>query len=265
VAADIHPTAVVHPKAELADGVRVGPFVTIGENVRVGTGTVIEARASIEGWSTLGENCHVFQGACIGTPPQDLKHEECRSYIVIGSRTSVREYVTIHPGTGPEESTEVGDDCLLMAYSHVAHNCSLGDEVILANAANLAGHIMVESRAIIGGVVGVHQFVRIGYGSFIGGCSAVRQDILPFVRAAGNPCRPAGLNTVGLRRRGLSPESIRDLERAYRIVFHSGLGVDQAAARLQEEFPETEEVGRLVDFLGQADRGLARPAKGRDE
>jgi len=264
VTAEIHPSSIVHPKAELAGDVRVGPFVTIGENVRIGAGTVIEARVSIESWTTIGEGCHVYQGACIGNPPQDLKYEECRSYIVIGDRTCIRECVTIHPGTGPEQTTKVGDDCLLMAYSHVAHNCVLGDEVIMANAANLAGHITVESRAIIGGVVGVHQFVRIGYGSFIGGCSAVRQDILPYVRAAGNPCRPAGLNTVGLRRRGMDQNGIQDLEHAYRIVFHSGLGVDQAVARLQEEFPGREEIGLLVEFLANADRGLARP-KGRSE
>jgi UDP-N-acetylglucosamine acyltransferase len=264
VTAEIHPTSIVHPKAELADGVRVGPFVTIGENVRIGAGTVIEARASIEGWTTIGEGCHVYQGACIGTPPQDLKYEECRSYIVIGNRTRIRECVTIHPGTGPEETTKVGDDCFLMAYSHVAHNCTLGDEVIMANAANLAGHIAVESRAIIGGVVGVHQFVRIGYGAFIGGCSAVRQDILPYVRAAGNPCRPSGLNIVGLRRRGVDQDGIRDLERVYRIVYHAGLGVDQVVVRLQEEFPGREDIDRIVDFLANAERGLARP-KGREE
>jgi UDP-N-acetylglucosamine acyltransferase len=254
----------VHPKAELADGVRVGPFVTIGENVKIGAGTVIEARVSLESWTTIGEGCHIYPGACIGTPPQDLKYEECRSYIEIGNRTRIREYVTIHPGTGPGETTKVGDNCFLMAYSHVAHNCILGDEVILANAANLAGHITVESRAIIGGVVGVHQFVRIGYASFIGGCSAVRQDILPYVRAAGNPCRPSGLNTVGLRRRGVDQDGIQDLERAYRIVFHSALGVDQAVARLAEEFPGRKEIGRMVEFLASAERGLARP-KGRSE
>jgi UDP-N-acetylglucosamine acyltransferase len=259
VAKRIHPTALVDSGAELGDDVEVGPFVTVGEHVRIGRGTVVEAHASLAGWTTIGENCHVFQGACIGMPPQDVKYEPCRSYVRVGNSTQIREYVTIHPGSGPEEVTHVGDNCLLMAYSHVAHNCVLEDHVILANVANLAGHIVVEAWAILGGVTGVHQFTRIGYGAFVGGCSAVRQDLLPFVRAAGLPCRPIGINAVGLRRRGFSTDRIRTLERAYRIVFHRGLTVAEAGQRLVEEFPDSEDVGRIAEFISQAKRGLARP------
>jgi len=172
VTTEIHPTAIVHPGAELGEDVRVGPFVVISEHVRLGRGTVVEARASLEGWTTIGEGCRVFQGACVGNPPQDLKYRPCRSYVVVGDNTQIREYVTVHPGTGPEEYTRIGSRCFLMAYSHVAHNCTIGDDVIMANSANLAGHITIESRAIIGGVTGIHQFCRVGYGSIIGGCSA---------------------------------------------------------------------------------------------
>lgn len=259
VAKRIHPTALVDSGAELGDDVEIGPFVTIGEHVNIGRGTVVEARVSLAGWTTIGEGCRLFQGTCVGTPPQDVKYKPCRSYIIIGNSTQIREYVTIHPGTGPEEVTRVGDNCLLMAYSHVAHNCVLEDNVILANAANLAGHIVVEAWATLGGVTGVHQFTRIGYGAFVGGCSAVRQDLLPFVRAAGLPCRPAGINTVGLRRRGFSIDRIRTLERAYRIVFHRGLTTAESRQCLLEEFPDSEDVTRIAEFIARAKRGLARP------
>lgn len=264
MATRVHPTALVDPRAELAEDVEIGPLVTIGEHVKIGRATVIETGASVIGWTTVGEGCHIFQGVCVGTPPQDLKHEPCRSYVEIGNHTRLREYVTIHPGTGPEEVTRVGDHCFLMAYSHVAHNCLIEDHVILANTANLAGHIVIESYATVGGVTGIHQFARIGHAAFIGGCSAVHQDILPFVLATGNPCRPMGVNSVGLRRRGFANDRIRCLERAYRIVFHRGLAVEEAQRRLSEEFPDSEDVRRMAEFISLAKRGLARP-RGRDD
>jgi UDP-N-acetylglucosamine acyltransferase len=259
VATRIHPTSLVDPRAELAEDVEIGPFVTIGEHVKLGRGTVVEARATVIGWTTIGEQCRIFHGVCVGNPPQDLKHKPCRSYIEIGNHTQLREYVTIHPGTGPEEVTRLGEHCFLMAYSHVAHNCVLGEHVILANAANLAGHIVIESYATVGGVTGIHQFARIGHSAFVGGCSAVHQDILPFVLATGSPCRPKGINAIGLRRRGFTTERIRRLERAYRIVFHRGLAVEEAQQRLKEESPDSEDVRRMVEFISQANRGLARP------
>lgn len=264
MATRIHPTALVDPGAELGEDVEVGPFVTIGEHVKLGRGTVVEARVTIDGWSTVAEGCHLYQGVCVGTPPQDVKHKPCRSYIEIGKHTQLREYVTVHPGTGPEETTRLGDHCLLMAYSHVAHNCVLGDHVIMANAANLAGHIVIESYATIGGVTGIHQFSRIGHAAFIGGCSAIHQDILPFVLASGNPCRPLSLNVIGLRRRGFTNEQMRVLEHAYRIVFHRGLSVEEAQQRLLDEFPDSEEVRRMAEFLSLSKRGLARP-RGRED
>lgn len=250
---------MVHPRAELGDDVEIGPFVTIGEHVRLGRGAIVESGAAIIGWTTIGENCHIYQGACLGTPPQDLKYKPCRSYVIVGDSTQIREFVTIHPGTGPEEATRVGSNCLLMAYSHVAHNCQIDDHVIMANAANLGGHIVVESRVTLGGLTGVHQFCRIGHAAFVGGCAMIRQDILPFVIAAGQPCRPSGINVIGLRRRGFDAERIQHLERAYRIVFHRSLTAADARQRLLEEFPDSEDVRIVADFIPRATRGLARP------
>ncbi|HEY4485960.1 MAG TPA: acyl-ACP--UDP-N-acetylglucosamine O-acyltransferase, partial [Nitrospiria bacterium] len=216
---EIHSTAVVHPGAHLAEGVTVGPYSIIGENVKIGRGTRVASHAVIEGWTEIGEGCRIFQFASIGADPQDLKFRGEKSALIIGRNNTIREFVTIHRGTGPGGGvTRIGDDNLLMAYVHVAHDCGVGNHVVLANAATLAGHITVQDHAIVGGLSGLHQFVRIGRHAIIGGCSAVPQDIPPFVSAVGNRAKLYGLNTVGLKRGGFGEERIAAIKSAYKII-----------------------------------------------
>ena len=255
----IHPTAIIHPGARLADDVTVGPYSVIGEQVRIGRGTQVASHAVIEGWTETGEDCRVFPFATIGTIPQDLKFQGEESRIVIGHRNIIREYVTIHRGTaGGGGITSIGNDNLLMAYVHVAHDCQIGSHVILANAATLAGHVTVQDYAVIGGLTGVHQFTKIGRYAIIGGCSAVAQDVPPFVNAAGNRVRLYGLNTVGLKRHGISEERISDLKKAYRILFRSKLTAAGAIKKVRDEFAASPDVQEMAAFIETSERGICR-------
>ena len=255
----IHPTAIVSSKANLHETVEIGPYTVIGDGVTIGKHSVVGPHAVIEGTTEIGENCRIFQFAAIGAVPQDLKFkgEDCK--VVIGNNNMIREFVTIHKATSADiASTVIGDGNLLMAYCHVAHNCKLGNHIVLSNGVNLAGHILIDDFAIIGGMSGVHQFTRIGCHSFIGGASAVAQDVPPYVKAAGNRAKLFGLNEVGLRRRGFSDAAVDALKKAYRIIFRSSLLLSTAIEKVRLEVEPLPEIERLVSFIEKAPRGICR-------
>jgi UDP-N-acetylglucosamine acyltransferase len=255
----IHPTAIVSAKAKLASGVEVGPFSIIGDNVTIGKGTTVASHVVIEGWTTIGERCRIFQFASIGAVPQDIKFRGEKSEVVIGNDNVIREFVTINRATGRGSGkTIIGNHNLLMAYSHVAHDCQIGNYVALANAATLAGHIEIEDHAIIGGLVGIHQFTRIGAYSIIGGASGVPKDIPPYTMAVGQRARLYGLNLVGLKRHGFSDEAISRLKKSYRILFRSGLVLSRACEQVTQEMGSYPEVDRLIQFIQKSERGITR-------
>lgn len=254
----VHPTALVHPDAELGEGVEIGPYSIVEGTVKIGDRSRIGARVTVEGHTTLGEECEVFTGAVIGSITQDKKYEGGTSYLRIGNRNKIREYVTINPGTTEGSETVIGEDTLLMAYAHVAHDCVIGNQVILANQATLAGHVTVEERGIIGGLSAVHQFVRIGTLAIVGGCSKVVQDVPPFMVADGHPAKVYGINSVGLDRFGISKEEKVLLKKAFKILFRSGLSVRNALAKIQEELPTSPSLQSLIQFLKGSERGLSR-------
>lgn len=252
----IHPTALVDPGAELGPGVTVGPRSILGPGVRVGAGTEIGPGVLVERNTQIGEGCRIFQGAVLGTDPQDLKYHGEETWLRVGDRTQIREYATLNRGTSASGETVVGSDCLLMAYVHVAHDCVLGDHIIISNATQMAGHVTIDDWAIISGLVAMHQFVRIGRHAFIGGLSRIAQDVAPFCRVSGNPPKIYGLNTVGLERRGFAPESRAALKKAYRMLFHSELNLSQALVRVREELSMEGEVGEFIEFIESSERGV---------
>jgi UDP-N-acetylglucosamine acyltransferase len=255
----IHPTAIISSEAKLAEDVEIGPYSIIGADVEIGKGTVVGPHAVIEGPTRIGTGCRIFQFASIGAPPQDLKFKGEQCEVIIGNNNTIREFVTIHRATSADIAmTCMGDNNLLMAYCHVAHNCKLGNNIVMANAANLAGHVHVEDYAIIGGMSGVHQFTRIGCHAMISGASAVTQDVPPYVTVAGNHARPYGLNLIGLKRRGFSDETVGYLKKAYRIVFRSSLLLTQAAEKIRKEITGSPEVNHFVAFIEQSTRGVCR-------
>jgi len=256
---NIHSTAVVSPEANLQEGIEIGPYSVIGPNVKIGKDTVVGPHVVIEGHTEIGERCRIFQFTSIGAVPQDLKFDGKETKVIIGNNNTIREFVTIHSATSADIGmTFLGDNNLIMAYCHVAHNCKLGNNIVMANAANLAGHIHVEDYAIIGGLSGVHQFARIGCHSIIGGASAVVQDIPPYITVSGNRARPYGLNLIGLKRRGFSEETIKALKKAYKIVFRSSLLLSVAIERIKEEVEDSTEVRHFTDFIESAKRGICR-------
>jgi len=255
---EIHETAVVYPGARIGKDVKIGPYAVIGENVIIGDGTKVGPHVVIDGWTSIGKNCTIFPSASIGAEPQDLKFEGEKSYVFIGDNTKIREFATINRATGEGGETRVGSDCLLMAYTHVAHNCTVGNHVILANAATLAGHVVVEDRAIIGGLSGVHQFVKIGMNAMIGGASKVVQDVPPFVTVDGHPARVAGLNNVGMARSGMSIDSRKNIKKAYKILYRSGLSLAEAIEMMEQELESYPEVEHFLRFLRNVERGVCR-------
>ncbi|MCK4760928.1 MAG: acyl-ACP--UDP-N-acetylglucosamine O-acyltransferase [Candidatus Aminicenantes bacterium] len=252
----IHPTAVVDPGAKIGENVSVGPYAIIADNAEIGSGTHIDSNVRICYGARIGKDCHIFHGAVIGEIPQDLKFAGEDSTAVIGDRATIREYATIHRGTKDRKKTEVGSDCLLMAYSHVAHDCVIGDRVILANTVQLAGHVTIHDWAYIGGMVGVHQFTHIGKHAFIGGGFRCTQDVPPFILAAGEPLKYTGLNVVGLRRRGFSNDTIGQLKEAYRLIYRSEFNISQALEQIQSGFELSEEIREVVSFIQQSKRGI---------
>jgi len=254
----IHPTAIVHPDAELGEGVKVGPFSIIAATVKIGERTIVGARVTIEGHTSLGMDNEIFTGAVIGSITQDKKYDGGTSYLTIGNGNKIREYVTINPGTKDGTSTVIGDDNLLMAYSHVAHDCSIGNQTVLANQGTLAGHVIVEDGAIVGGLSAVHQFVRIGKLSIIGGCSKVVQDVPPFMMVDGHPARAYGINSVGMDRGGYGADEKTLMKKAFRIIFKSGLTLKNGMGKLEEELPSTPTRDILLSFLKASERGICR-------
>ena len=255
----IHPTAVIHPGAVLHDTVTVGPFAVVGEHVRIGRGTSVGAHAVIDGWTDIGEDNQIFHLASIGGIPQDLKYKGEETWLKIGNRNIFREFVTIHPGTVTGDSeTTVGDGNLFMAYCHVAHDCHIGNSVVMANSATLAGHVRVEDYAILGGLSAIHQFVVIGAHTMVGGGALVGQDVPPYTIVTGDRARLRGLNLVGLRRRGFTEESIAVLRKAYKILVFAKLKIVDALERIRTELPQTPEVCRFVEFIEKSERGICR-------
>jgi UDP-N-acetylglucosamine acyltransferase len=256
---NIHPTAIVHPGAKIAQGVQIGAYSVVGEHVSVGKDTRIASHVLIEGWTTIGERNQVFSFSCIGTPPQDIGYRNEETYLIIGNDNVIRESATIHRATTKEDRvTQIGNSNFLMAYSHVAHDCKLGNHIIMANSVGLGGHITVGDYAILGGIVAVHQFVRIGAYAIIGGQSAVPQDIPPYVSASGNRAKLYGLNLVGLKRRGFSDETISNLKKAYKIVFRSGLILEDALSKVKAELSGSPEAMRFMEFMKNSKRGITR-------
>ncbi len=265
--ADIHPTAIVHPGAEIGAGTIVGPFVTIGEFVRIGKDCRIGASAVIDGWTEIGDGNEIFPMASVGLVPQDLKFGGEPTRVVIGERNIIREFVTIHRGTaGGGGVTKIGARNLFMAYTHVAHDCQVGNDTIFGNGATLAGHVLVEDFANVGAYSGVHQFCRVGHYAFIGGYSVVTKDALPFAKTVGNRSRIYGINTIGLIRRGFSQDTIAKLRRAYRYLLHSN--TSRALAQIERDPSlQCEEVSYVVDFIRSSKRGvgLRRPSRRLEE
>jgi UDP-N-acetylglucosamine acyltransferase len=252
----IHPTAVLDPAADLDHDVEVGPFAIIGPNVQVGSGCRIAARATLECNVRLGSDVQVGAGSILGGDPQDLKYRGEPSWVEVGDGTVIREYSTINRGTAATGMTRVGSRCFIMSYVHLAHDCHIGDGVIIANGTQLAGHVTIEDRATLSGLVAVHQFGTIGTYAFVGGCSRVNQDIPPYVKAVGNPIELYGLNTIGLQRADFAPGTITALKRIYRLIFNSELNLSQAIERARSELPPLPEVERFLEFVSSSQRGV---------
>ncbi|MFP5272532.1 acyl-ACP--UDP-N-acetylglucosamine O-acyltransferase [Coleofasciculus sp.] len=244
----IHPTAVIHPGAQLHPTVQIGAYAVIGDNVKVGSQTKIGAHAVLEGPTEIGARNQIFPGAAIGLEPQDLKYDGAPSWVRIGDDNRIREYVTINRATGAGEATVIGDSNLLMAYVHVAHNCVLENSVVIANGVALAGHVHIESKATIGGVLGIHQFVHIGRLAMVGGMSRIDRDVPPYMLVEGNPARVRSLNLVGLKRAGISAESLEDLKKAFRMLYRSDYTFNQALEQLNL-ISDHEQVQHLRLFL----------------
>jgi len=255
----IHATALVDPQAEVAEDVEIGPYTVIKGDVSIGAGTRIGPHVVIEPYVSIGPNCEIFQYAAIGAVPQSLKFEGEKTSVKIGQGTIIREFVTIHRGTAFGGGiTEVGEENFLMAYTHVAHDCRIGRNVVLANNATLGGHITIGDHATVGGLVAIHQFARVGEHAFVGGKAAVVKDIPPFMIAAGDRARLHGLNIVGLKRAGFSPSALTQLKKTYRLIFRIGLTLNEAIERVQAEVDQIPEVVRLIEFIKESQRGITR-------
>ncbi len=255
----IHSTAIISPDAKLAEGVEVGPYAVINGDVTIGKDTVIGPHAVIDEHTDIGENCHIFQFCSIGAPPQDLKYKGEPTRVIIGNHNTIREFVTIHRSTTSDIGvTILGDHNLIMAYCHVAHNCKLGNHIIMSNAATLAGHIEVEDYAIISGLSGVHQFTVVGAHSFIGGASAVVKDVPPYTIAQGNHAKLFGLNLVGLQRRNFPENTLKAIKNAYRIIFRSDMLLEAALEKASQEVEDLPEVRHFINFIKNSKRGVCR-------
>ena len=258
---EIHPTAIVSKKVKLSDDIKIGPFTIIGDGVKIGPQTKIGANCIIEGNTSIGSGCEVFTGAVIGSRPQDLKYKGEKSFLEIGDNNIIREYCTFNLGTEEGGRTKVGNNNLFMAYSHIAHDCIVGNNCVIANNGTLAGHVTIEDKAVVGGLVAIHQFVTIGSLSIIGGCSKVVQDIPPYSTCDGHPARVYGLNLIGLRRHGLDKKLIKPLERAFKVLFNSGLTVKHSLEKVEKEVEPTPQVIYLVNFIKNSQRGIVRSCR----
>ena len=255
----IHPTAIISPDAHLEEGVEIGPYSIIGSDVKIGKNTLIGPHTVIDDYTHIGESNNIFQFCSIGAPPQDLKFGGEKTRVIIGNFNTIREFVTIHRSTTADIGTTIiGDHNLLMAYTHVAHNCKLDNNIIMSNAATLAGHIHIENYAIISGLTGIHQFCRIGEHCMIGGASAVVKDVPPYVIAQGNHAKLFGLNLIGLKRRNFSEKTIKAISEAYRIIFRSKLLLEDAIKKAEAEVENLPEVNHFIKFIKESERGVCR-------
>lgn len=255
----IHPSAIIDPKANIDPDVEIGAYTVINGNVNIGSGTVIGPHVTIDSYVTIESDCHIFQHAAIGAIPQSLKFEGEETHVIIRRGSIIREFVTVHRGTGFGGGlTEIGEENFLMAYTHIAHDCILGKKVVFANNATLAGHITIGDFATIGGLVAIHQFVRIGNYAFVGGKSAVVKDIPPYVIAAGDRAKLHGLNSVGLKRHGFSPNALSLLKKTYRLIFRIGLTINEAIERVGAEVEQSPEVVKFIEFIKSSQRGITR-------
>jgi len=262
----IHPKAIVSEQAKLADDVVVGAFSFIGDQVVIGPGCQVGNNVLIEGRTTIGKNCRIFTGAVVGTRPQDLKYNGEDTEVVMGNDNVIREYATINKGTSATGRTILGDGNLIMAYVHIAHDCQIQNNTILANSVTMAGHIVVEDYAIVGGLTPVHQFCRIGAHSIVGGISRINKDVPPYSKVAGIPTKVYGLNIIGLVRRNFSPEVIAELKRAFRFLFYGGYNTTQAIEEVRRQVKLVPEVEYLLNFISQSQRGILKgPRRMTDE
>ena len=248
----------IHPEAKVDPSVQVGPFVYIDKDVEIGAGTIIDANATILEGTRIGKNCHMFPSAVVGAIPQDLKFKGEKTYVFIGDNTTIRECATVHRGTASKGKTVVGNNCLIMAYCHVAHDCILRDHIIMSNATQLAGEVEVDDWAILGGGTLVHQFSHIGAHVMIQGGTRVNKDIPPFIIAARDPVSYCGINSVGLGRRGFTKEQLSSIQETYRLLYMSGLNVSQALQQITETLPQTPERDMIVEFIKASPRGVVR-------
>jgi UDP-N-acetylglucosamine acyltransferase len=255
------PLAIIDPKAQIGKNVTIGPYAIIGKDVQIGDGCTVHNNVCILDGVRIGKNSRVFPGAILGAIPQDLKYEGEESILEIGENVTIREYCTVNKGTIENFRTYIGDNSLLMAYVHVAHDCELGKNVILSNNVNLAGHIEIGDYAILGGLTAVHQFVKVGPHAFVGGGSLVRKDIPPYCKAAREPISYAGINSVGLRRRGFTPGVINIIQDIYRILFVRGYNTSQAITEIEKSIPDCEEKDIVIDFIKDSKRGVMKGFK----
>ena len=244
----IHPTAVINNQAKIHPTVKIEPYAVIGSQVSIGANTVVGSHVIIDGLTKIGKDNQIFPGAAIGLEPQDLKYQGANSQVIIGDRNRIREYVTINRATNEGEATVIGDDNLLMAYSHVGHNCAIGNEVIIANSVAIAGHVRVESMATISGVLGIHQFVHIGRMAMVGGMSRISRDVPPYMTVEGNPARVRSLNLIGLKRRGVSKEEIQQLKKAFRLLYLQNIPLPDAIAQIDLLF-NSQHIQYLQEFI----------------
>ncbi|MFC4262594.1 acyl-ACP--UDP-N-acetylglucosamine O-acyltransferase [Ferruginibacter yonginensis] len=254
----IHPHTYIHPNAKLATNVKVDPFSVIHPNVEIGEGTWIGSNVTIMDGARIGKNCRIFPGAVISAIPQDLKYSGEDTTVEIGDNTTIREFVTINRGSKANWTTKVGTNCLIMAYCHIAHDCIIGNNCIMSNNTQLAGHVELGDFAILGGMCAVHQFVKIGQHCIISGGSLIRKDVPPFIKAGNEPISYAGVNSVGLKRRGFSLESINEILNIYRIIYNKGLNTTQALNYIEEEVPATNERDEIVTFIRESGRGIIK-------
>ena len=255
----IHPTAIIAPDAQLEEGVEIGPYSIIRADVKIGKNTIIGPHTVIDNYTDIGEGCNIFHFCSIGAPPQDLKFGGEKTRTIIGNFNTIREYVSIHRGTSADIGmTIIGNNNLLLAYVHIAHNCKLGNNIIISNSTGLAGHVHVEDYAIISPLSGVHQFCRIGAHCMVGGASAVGKDVPPYTLAQGNHAKLFGLNIIGLKRRNFSEKSIKAITEAYRIIFRSSLLLDAAIKKVEAEVEDLPEVRNFIKFIKESERGICR-------
>ncbi|MCF7887188.1 MAG: acyl-ACP--UDP-N-acetylglucosamine O-acyltransferase [Candidatus Omnitrophica bacterium] len=255
---NIDSRAIVDSSAKIAEGVKIGPYAIVAKDAEIGQGTIIEPFAQVLGHTKVGSNCHIFSQAVIGSIPQDLKYKGERSYLVIGNNNKIREFVTINPGTEKDAKTIIGNNNLIMAYSHIAHDCVIGDENVLANGATLAGYVDVGNSVVVGGLVAIHQFCRLGDYSIVGGCSKVVQDVPPYSMCDGHPATVRALNSIGLKRKNFSSSVIKDLKKAFKILFFSDHSFDEAKKVTEETIGSIDQVKFLLDFILSSKRGIGK-------